>query len=90
MKRTLLSLLAAAVMAGSVVAEEITVMNFAQPQEKEILDKVVKRFEETHPGTTVNFITVAGNEYSAKIQAALSANKLPDVFYMGQIGRAHV
>lgn len=83
MKRTLLSLLAAAVMAGSVVAEEITVMNFAQPQEKEILDKVVKRFEETHPGTTVNFIAVAGNEYSAKIQAALSANKLPDVFYMG-------
>ncbi len=64
-------------------ADEITLMNFAQPQEKAILDKVVARFEKTHPGTTVKFISVTGDEYSAKIQAALAANQLPDVFYLG-------
>ncbi len=84
MKKVLLSILAAATLAtGAFAAEEITLMNYAQPQEKAILDKVVARFEQTHPGTKVKFISVTGDEYAAKIQAALAANQLPDVFYMG-------
>lgn len=82
MKR-LLTFAAAAICAASVFAGEVTLMNFAQPQEKAILDKVVARFEATHPGTKVKFISVTGDEYAAKIQAALAANQLPDVFYMG-------
>ena len=84
MKKFLLSILAAAsVCAGAFAVDEITLMNYAQPQEKAILDSVVARFEETHPGTKVKFISVTGDEYAAKIQAALAANQLPDVFYLG-------
>lgn len=61
----------------------ISVMNFAQPAEKAILDKVIKHYEETHPGVTVDVITVTQDEYGPKLQALLAANKLPDVFYMG-------
>ncbi|MCI5607395.1 MAG: sugar ABC transporter substrate-binding protein [Treponema sp.] len=84
MKKLLVSLVTvASLFMGTMFADEITLMNYAQPQEKAILDKVVARFEETHPGTKVKFISVTGDEYSAKIQAALAANQLPDVFYLG-------
>lgn len=82
MKRVL-SFAVAALCAAAMFAEEVTLMNFAQPQEKAILDKVVARFEATHSGTKVKFISVTGDEYAAKIQAALAANQLPDVFYLG-------
>lgn len=62
---------------------EITLMIFAQPQEKEILDQVVARFEKNHPGTKVNFISSTQAEYGQKLQAQLAANSLPDVFYLG-------
>lgn len=58
----------------------ISLMNFAQPAEKEILDKVIKRYEETHPGMKVDVMTVTQDEYGPKLQALLAANKLPDVF----------
>ncbi len=66
-----------------VSAEEITWMNFCQPQEKAIFEKVIERFEETHPGITVKFISVTQDQFAAKIQAAMAANSLPDVFYVG-------
>ncbi|MCR5045751.1 MAG: sugar ABC transporter substrate-binding protein [Treponema sp.] len=62
---------------------KITLMIFAQPQEKEILDQVVARFEASHPGTKVNFISSTQAEYGQKLQAQLAANALPDVFYLG-------
>ena len=83
MKKALLSLLAAALCATAAFSEELTLMIYAQPQEKAILDQVVARFEKTHPGTTVKFISSTQAEYGAKIQAQLAANSLPDVFYLG-------
>jgi multiple sugar transport system substrate-binding protein len=62
---------------------KITLMIFAQPQEKEILDQIVWRFENAHPGTKVNFISSTQAEYGQKLQAQLAANQLPDVFYLG-------
>ncbi len=67
-------------------SNELTLMIYAQPQEKAILDKVVARYEETHPGIKVKFISSTGDEYDAKIQAQLAANNLPDVFYLGPGG----
>lgn len=61
----------------------ISLMNFAQPAEKAILDKVIKHYEDTHPGVKVDMMTVTQDEYGPKLQALLAANKLPDVFYMG-------
>lgn len=84
MKKVILSLVCAVACAFSAVAvDEITLMNYAQPQEKAILDNVIKRYEETHPGTKVKFISVTGDEYASKIQALLASNQLPDVFYLG-------
>ena len=53
-------------------SEELTLMIYAQPQEKAILDKVIARFEQTHKGTKVKFISSTQNEYDAKIQAQLA------------------
>lgn len=69
--------------AGVLFADEITLMIYAQPQEKAILDQVIARFEKTHAGTTVKFISSTADEYDAKIQAQLAADSLPDVFYVG-------
>src|SRR5574344_834305 len=82
MKRIIASALC--LLAGAFLfADEITLMNFAQPQEKAIIDKVIARFEQTHPGTKVKAVTVTQDQYQAKFQAAMSANTLPDVFYVG-------
>ena len=76
--------LLACLLAGTFAfAAEVTLMNYAQPQEKEIIDKVVTRFEQTHPGIKVKMITVTQDQYTAKFQAAMSANTMPDVFYVG-------
>lgn len=83
MKKTLVALAAALCCAGAAFADEITLMIFAQPQEKEILNQVVDRFEKTHKGTKVNFISSTQAEYGQKLQAQLAANQLPDVFYLG-------
>ncbi len=86
MKKTLLTVLLAALCTVAALADELTLMIYAQPQEKAILDQVVARFEATHPGTTVKFISSTQAEYDAKIQAQLAANQLPDVFYLGPGG----
>ena len=83
MKKALIGLLAASLVASAAFADELTLMIYAQPQEKAILDQVVARFEQTHPGTTVKFISSTQAEYGAKIQAQLAADSLPDVFYLG-------
>lgn len=83
MKKLIIALSALLAFSTGIFAEEITLMIYAQPQEKAILDKVVARFEQSHKGTKVNFISSTQDEYDAKIQAQLAANALPDVFYLG-------
>lgn len=83
MKKAIAMLFAVLLCATAAFSEEITLMIYAQPQEKAILDQVVSRFEATHKGTTVKFISSTQAEYDAKIQAQLAANSLPDVFYLG-------
>lgn len=83
MKKTITALLACLLFSAAAFSEEITLMIYAQPQEKAILDQVVARFEKTHKGTTVKMISSTQDEYDAKIQAQLAANALPDVFYLG-------
>jgi multiple sugar transport system substrate-binding protein len=62
---------------------EITWMNYAQPQEKAIFQKLIAKFEASHPGITVKFISTTQDQFGAKIQAAMASNTLPDVFYVG-------
>jgi multiple sugar transport system substrate-binding protein len=59
----------------------LTVGVFAQEHEQVMYREVLTRFEEQY-NVTVNF-QVAGDQYWPELEAALTANTVPDVFYMG-------
>lgn len=59
----------------------LTVAVFAQEHEQEMYKQVISQFEEKF-NCTVNF-QVAGDQYWPELEAALTANTAPDVFYLG-------
>ena len=61
---------------------EISLMFKGQPQEQEAYQKVIKSFEAANPNINVKLILTSNDEYTAKIQAAIAARKMPDVFYI--------
>ena len=70
--------------AAPVVDGDKPVLNvsvFAQEHEQVMYKEVIKKFEEKN-NVTVNF-QVAGDQYWPELEAALTANTAPDVFYMG-------
>lgn len=64
---------------GSKVTLNVSV--FAQEHEQVMYKEVIKKFEEKF-NVTVNF-QVAGDQYWPELEAALTANTAPDVFYLG-------
>lgn len=61
---------------------ELTVMLSGQPHELEAYGKVIKSYEAANPDVKVKLIESSGDEYTTKIQAAIAAKNLPDVFYV--------
>ncbi len=59
----------------------LNVSVFAQEHEQVMYKEVIKKFEEKF-NCTVNF-QVAGDQYWPELEAALTANTAPDVFYLG-------
>lgn len=59
----------------------LNVSIFAQEHEQAMYREVIAQFEEEH-GVTVN-LQVAGDQYWPELEAALTANTAPDVFYLG-------
>lgn len=59
----------------------LTVSVFAQEHEQAMYKEVVAKFEEAN-NVTVDF-QVAGDQYWPELEAALTANTAPDVFYLG-------
>lgn len=71
-------------LAGTAMASEkpvLTVSVFAQEHEQAMYREVIAQFEKDN-GCTVNF-QVAGDQYWPELEAALTANTAPDVFYLG-------
>ncbi|MDR1001019.1 MAG: extracellular solute-binding protein [Clostridiales bacterium] len=68
---------------GASAGEKVTlnVSVFAQEHEQVMYKEVLSRFEEDY-NVTVNF-QVAGDQYWPELEAALTANTAPDVFYLG-------
>lgn len=66
---------------GSGKKPVLNVSVFAQEHEQAMYREVIKRFEEKF-NCTVNF-QVAGDQYWPELEAALTANAAPDVFYLG-------
>ncbi|HYH04490.1 MAG TPA: sugar ABC transporter substrate-binding protein, partial [Bacillota bacterium] len=61
---------------------EISLMFKGQPQEQEAYQRVIKSFEKANPDVKVKLILTSNDEYTTKIQAAIAARKMPDVFYI--------
>lgn len=59
----------------------LTVSVFAQEHEQAMYKEVISKFEEEN-NCTVDF-QVAGDQYWPELEAALTANTAPDVFYLG-------
>jgi multiple sugar transport system substrate-binding protein len=67
--------------AGKVAVTTITLNGWqSSPAEEDLLAKVVKAFERTHPNIKVNYSSF--NNYQATMLAKFSARKPPDVFYV--------
>ncbi|WP_191016043.1 ABC transporter substrate-binding protein [Treponema zioleckii] len=64
-------------------AQVLTWMNYANPQEREIFEELIKDFEESHPGVNIKLISVEQSQFAAKINAAFATNNPPDIFYVG-------
>ena len=61
---------------------ELQVMLRGQPHELDAYKKVIKSYEAANPDVKVKLIESSGDEYNTKIQAAIAAKNLPDVFYV--------
>ncbi len=65
--------------------KEIHVLLYMQEHEKKIYEQVVKDFTEKHKDQikSVNFEITTQDEYQTKMTAAITADDLPDIFYVG-------
>ena len=61
----------------------ITWMCYGQPQETEVYEQVIKKFEEKYPDVDVQLISTTQDQYGQKIQAAMASNTMADVVYIG-------
>lgn len=61
--------------------KELTFMFRGGPDEQTAYKNVVKKFEDDHPGVKVKIIVTAADQYATKLKAAITGNKMPDVFY---------
>ncbi len=59
----------------------LTFMGWGSDSEIAAYNKMIEQFEEEYPGTDVEFIVVADNEFDTKLQTMIGAGQCPDVFY---------
>ena len=62
----------------------ITFMYRGGEDEKKAYGQAIKQFEKTHKDVKVKIIVTSADNYATKLQAAISGNKVPDVFYIEQ------
>jgi len=64
---------------------KLTILIYAQEHEKAAYQKLIDKFKAANKDTveSVNFQVTTQDEYKAKMTAATTSNKLPDIFYVG-------
>lgn len=67
---------------GKKESVEVSFMGWGNPTEKEVFDKLIKKYEEKFTNVKVNYVNVPPADYMVKLQAMVAGNKAPDVFYM--------
>lgn len=50
------------------------------PESQPVFEKAIKEFKEKYPYITVDMPTIASQQYTAQLQAAVASNDLPDIF----------
>ena len=65
--------------------KEITILLYMQEHEKKIYEELVAEFAEEHKDeiSNINFEITTQDEYNTKMRAAMTANDMPDIFYIG-------
>lgn len=65
--------------------KEIDILIYAQEHEKVVYQQLIDEFTQAHKDEikTVNFEVTTQDEYGTKMTAAMTANDLPDIFYIG-------
>lgn len=54
------------------------------PDEREAYETAIASFEDENPGVSVDIIATDADQYATQLQAAVSGNDVPDVFYIEQ------
>jgi ABC-type glycerol-3-phosphate transport system substrate-binding protein len=60
----------------------ITFLGWGSPQEVEVFENLIGQFEDKYPDVTVDYISVAPEDFSTKLQTMISSGNTPDVFYL--------
>lgn len=65
--------------------KEINILIYAQEHEKVVYQQLIDEFTQAHKDEikTVNFEVTTQDEYATKMTAAMTANDMPDIFYIG-------
>ncbi|WP_208560856.1 ABC transporter substrate-binding protein [Marinilactibacillus kalidii] len=69
---------------GSDDTTNLTFMFRGGPDEREIYESVVKEYEADNPGLKVEVIATDPDQYMTSLQASISGNDVPDVFFLEQ------
>jgi len=79
--------------AGSVFAQDRTVVNFLhkypEPESMEFFNAAVAAYEEAHPDIDIVMESVADDPYKDKIRVLMASDQVPDIFFSwsGEFGR---
>lgn len=65
--------------------KEINILIYAQEHEKVVYQELIDEFTQAHKDEikSVNFEVTTQDEYNTKMTAAMTANDMPDIFYVG-------
>ncbi|MCE3199675.1 ABC transporter substrate-binding protein [Paenibacillus sonchi] len=61
--------------------KQLTFMFRGGTDEQKAYEGVVKQFETDHPDVKVKIVVTAADQYATKLKAAITGNRVPDVFY---------
>lgn len=60
----------------------ITFMGWGSPEEVAVFNDMIAQYEEQYPGVTVDYISVAAEDFATKLQTMIASKQTPDVFYL--------
>ena len=60
----------------------ISFMGWGSDTEISTYNAMISQYEASHPGVTIDYITVAQSDFATKLQTMIAGHQTPDVFYL--------